>query len=54
MVNVLLDIYLALQADAWMLAKKDRVLEAEYLERLLADLEDSIVAQAKQLESFVS
>ena len=49
---VVVGIYLALQADAWMLAKKDRVLEAEYLERLLADLEDSIVAQAKQLESF--
>ena len=49
---VVVGIYVGLQADAWMSAKQDRVLEAEYLERLVADMEESIVAQQKNIQTF--
>lgn len=49
---VVVGIYIGLQADAWMSAKQDRALEAEYLERLVADMEESIVAQRNNIQTF--
>jgi len=49
---VVVGIYVGLQADAWMSAKQDRVLEAGYLERLVADMEESIVAQQNNIQTF--
>jgi hypothetical protein len=42
---VVVGIYIGLQADAWMSGQQDRELEQEYLQRLLADMEESAVAQ---------
>jgi hypothetical protein len=42
---VVVGIYIGLQADAWMSSQQDRVLEQEYLQRLLADMEESALAQ---------
>jgi hypothetical protein len=42
---VVVGIYLGLQVDAWNSARQDRATEREYMERLLADMEESIVAQ---------
>jgi hypothetical protein len=49
---VVVGIYIGLQADAWMSAKQDRALENEYLERLVADMEESIVAQRNNIQTF--
>jgi hypothetical protein len=49
---VVVGIYVGLQADAWMSTKQDRALEAEYLERLVADMEESIVAQQNNIQTF--
>jgi len=49
---VVLGIYIGLQADAWMSAKQDRNLEVEYLERLLADMEESIASQRSAIKIF--
>ena len=49
---VVVGIYIGLQADAWMSAKQDRDLEVEYLERLLSDMEESIVAQRSDIKIF--
>jgi hypothetical protein len=48
---VVVGISLGLQVDAWNTARQDRVTEREYLERLLADMDESIDAQiaAQQL-----
>jgi len=45
-------IYIGLQADAWMSAKQDRALEVEYMERMIADMEDSMRAQLEIIQSF--
>jgi hypothetical protein len=45
LIVVVSGIYIGLQADAWMLSKQDRALEVEYLERMVSDMEESIVAQ---------
>lgn len=49
---VVVGIYIGLQADAWMSAKQDRDLEIEYLERLVSDMEESIVAQRNNIQAF--
>lgn len=45
LIVVVAGIYIGLQADAWMSSRLDRDIEREYLERLLADMEESIEAQ---------
>ena len=40
LIVVVLGIYIGLQASAWMSAKQDRVLEREYLQRLVSDMEE--------------
>jgi len=45
LVVVVVGIYIGLQADAWMSSQQDRVLEQEYLQRLLTDMEESATAQ---------
>ena len=45
LIVVVTGIYIGLQADAWMTVKQDRKLEVEYVERLVSDMEESIVAQ---------
>ncbi len=42
---VVVGIYIGLQVDAWNSARHDRVIEREYLERLLFDMEESLEAQ---------
>ena len=49
---VVVGIYIGLQADAWMSAKQDRALEGEYLERLVSDMEESIVSQRELIQTF--
>ncbi len=49
---VIVGIYIGLQADAWMSAKQDRNLEVEYLERLISDMDESIVAQESNIQTF--
>ena len=49
---VVVGIYLGLQVDAWNTARLDRVTEREYLERLLADLNESIDAQIDVQQQF--
>jgi hypothetical protein len=52
LIVVVVGIYIGLQADAWMSAKQDRLLEMEYLERLVSDMDDSIVAQQNNIQTF--
>jgi hypothetical protein len=52
LIVVVTGIYIALQADAWMIAKQDRALEVEYVERLISDMGESIVAQRELVEVF--
>jgi hypothetical protein len=52
LIVVIVGIYLGLQADAWMSTRQDRDLEVEYLERLVSDMDESIVAQRSNLETF--
>lgn len=52
LVVVVAGIYIGLQADAWMSAQKDREIEREYLERLLADMDESIEAQRNDQRIF--
>ena len=54
LIVVIVGIYIGLQADAWMSAKRDRALEVEYLERLVSDMDESILAQKKNIEAFDS
>jgi hypothetical protein len=42
---VAVGIYLGLQVDAWNSARQDRATERVYLERLLADMEESVAVQ---------
>ena len=49
---VVVGIYLGLQVDAWNSARQDRATEREYLERLLADMEESIEAQIDTQQQF--
>ena len=42
---VVVGIYIGLQVDAWNSTRHDRVIEREYLERLLFDMEESLEAQ---------
>jgi hypothetical protein len=42
---VVVGIYIGLQVDAWNSSRYDRVIEREYVERLLADMEASLEAQ---------
>ena len=49
---VVVGIYLGLQVDAWNSARQDRVIEREYLERLLADMNESIDAQIQAQDEF--
>ena len=52
LIVVVVGIYIGLQADAWMSTKQDRDLEVEYLERLITDIEESIVAQQNNIQTF--
>lgn len=52
LIVVVVGIYMGLQADAWMSIKQDRDLEVEYLERLITDIEESIVAQQNNIQTF--
>jgi hypothetical protein len=49
---VVVGIYIGLQADAWMSGQRDREVEQEYLQRLLADMESSVENQLVALEGF--
>jgi hypothetical protein len=49
---VVVGIYIGLQADAWMSGQRDRDLEQEYLQRLLADMEESAVAQQELITEY--
>ncbi len=49
---VVVGIYIGLQVDAWNSARHDRVIEREYVERLLADMEDSLEAQRDAKSQF--
>ena len=49
---VVVGIYIGLQVDAWNSTRHDRVVEREYLERLLADMEDSLEAQGIAKRAF--
>ena len=48
---VVVGIYAGLQADAWMSTQQDHALEIEYLERLVADMEESIAAQRNNIQT---
>jgi hypothetical protein len=52
LIVVVVGIYIGLQADAWMSSQQDRNLEVEYIERLLSDMEESIVAQQNNIQIF--
>lgn len=52
LIVVVVGIFIGLQADAWMSAKRDRALEVEYFERLLSDMEESVLAQQSNIETF--
>jgi len=52
LIVVVVGIYIGLQADAWRSAKQDRDLEVEYFERLVSDMEESIVAQRDNIQTF--
>ena len=49
---VVVGIYLGLQVDAWNTDRQDRATEQEYLERLLADMDESIDAQIETQRLF--
>ncbi len=49
---VVVGIYIGLQVDAWNSTRQDRVVEREYLERLLFDLEESLEAQRNSKSLF--
>lgn len=49
---VVVGIYLGLQVDAWNTSRQDRATEREYLERLLADMDESIEAQIDAQHQF--
>ncbi len=51
---VVVGIYIGLQVDAWNSARQDRVVEREYFERLLHDMEESIAAQRYVIDEFDS
>ena len=52
LIVVVVGIYIGLQADAWMSARQDRALEKEYLQRLLADVQESLEEQRVSLDVF--
>jgi len=49
---VVVGIYIGLQVDAWNSIRQDRVVEREYLERLLVDMEESLEAQRDSKSQF--
>ena len=49
---VVVGIYLGLQVDAWNTARQDQATEREYLERLLADMDESIETQIDAQRQF--
>ena len=49
---VVVGIYIGLQVDAWNSTRQDRVVEREYLERLLFDMEESLEAQRNAKRQF--
>jgi hypothetical protein len=50
LIIVVAGIIIGLQVNAWKSAQNDRVMERQYLERLLADMEVSVAAQAQLAE----
>jgi hypothetical protein len=52
LIVVVVGIVIGLQADAWMSVKRDRALEVEYFERLVSDMEESVLAQQANIETF--
>jgi hypothetical protein len=51
MVIVVAGIFIGLQIDAWRSSQVDREVEHKYLERLLSDMEESILAQRERIDS---
>lgn len=51
---VVVGIYIGLQVDAWNSARQDRVVEREFLVRLLSDMEESVAAQRYVIDVFDS
>ena len=49
LIVVVLGIYIGLQADAWRSVQQERALEHEYLQRLVADMDESIVTQRENI-----
>jgi hypothetical protein len=43
-------IYIGLQVDAWRVSQNERVMEGQYLERLLVDMEASVAVQLQDYE----
>jgi hypothetical protein len=54
LIVVVVGIVIGLQADAWMSVKRDRALEVEYFERLVSNMEESLIAQQRNIETFDS
>jgi len=52
LIVVVVGIVIGLQADSWMSVKRDRALEVEYFERLVSDMEESVLAQQLNIETF--
>ena len=51
LIVVVVGIYIGLQADAFMSAQQDRDLEIEYLQRLIADMEESLIVQRELIDT---
>jgi len=49
---VVVGIYIGLKVDAWNSIRQDRIVEREYLERLLVDMEESLEAQRDSKSQF--
>ena len=49
---VVVGIYIGLQAEAWRVGIVERDLERQYLERLLADMDESIIALQETIDTF--
>ena len=47
---VVVGIFLGLKADSWSSAQRDRIIEKQYLERLLSDMEESVVLQQEIID----
>jgi hypothetical protein len=51
MIIVVAGIFIGLQIDGWRSSQVDREVEHKYLERLLSDMNESILAQRERIDS---